>query len=135
MNCDSATTKDKRSTDRKLSFWLFIFFFILLAYIHQIRFDFGTPNSRLDLLHAIVVQRTLRIDAYETNTVDKALYGGHFYSPKPPGSAALALPAFALTTALLRHYGVELASNPASLMTSWAACVFSQALPAALGAM
>jgi len=38
--------------------------------------------SRLDLLHALVVQHTFNIDAYQTNTVDKATSDGHFYCDK-----------------------------------------------------
>jgi hypothetical protein len=112
-----------------------LFMFFALSYIHQGRFNFGTPNARLDLLHAIVEHGTLRIDAYATNTADKALYEGHLYSPKPPGTAALALPAFAAAAGLSRLGGVGPDSASSWLVTSWAACAFSQALPATLGAL
>ena len=101
--------------------------------IHQKRFDAATPVSRLDLLHALVDKHSWSIDSYHTNTTDKAVSGGHYYSDKAPGAVALALPAFAATSIVLRAIGVEANSQASWLATSWMACVFSQALPAAVG--
>lgn len=52
-------------------------------------------DSRLDLVHAIVDQGTLRIDRYHWNTWDKAVYRGHYFSDKAPGVALLAVPVYA----------------------------------------
>jgi hypothetical protein len=52
--------------------------------------------SRYDLVRAIVEQGTTRIDSYHQNTGDAALYQGHWYSDKSPGSALLGVPAYAL---------------------------------------
>ena len=49
-------------------------------------------NSRFDLVRAIVEKGTLQIDAYETNTGDKAESRGHIYSDKAPGLALAAVP-------------------------------------------
>ena len=46
-------------------------------------------DSRLDLVHAIVDGHTLRIDQFHWNTWDKAVFQGHFYSDKAPGTAFL----------------------------------------------
>ena len=100
----------------------------------QHRYDSPTPASRLDLLHAIIGDRRLCIDAWITNTTDFALSGGRYYSDKAPGSAALALPAFAIAAGVARLSGVDLNSKTGWLVASWASCAFSQALPAALGA-
>lgn len=106
----------------------------LLFYVHPRAYDAPTPFSRLALLHALVQDRTLAIDRWHARTPDKAFANGHYYSDKAPGTAALALPAFAAAAGALRWAGVELDSEAGWLITSWAACVGSQALPAALGA-
>ncbi|HTK44698.1 MAG TPA: hypothetical protein VL749_05060 [Patescibacteria group bacterium] len=54
--------------------------------------------SRYDLVRAVVEQGTTRIDTYHQNTGDAALYQGHWYSDKSPGSALLGVPVYALLT-------------------------------------
>lgn len=105
-----------------------------LSYVHQSRFDSATPVSRLDLLHALVDGDGVCIDRYHDNTPDKAVVAERYYSDKAPGTAALAFPAFAATTAVARIGRVQLDFKGNWLLTSWVACAFSQALPAALGA-
>jgi hypothetical protein len=41
-----------------------------LSYPHQHRFTFPTAVSRLDLLHAVAQEGSLRIDRWHTNTCD-----------------------------------------------------------------
>ena len=106
---------------------------LALVFVHQAWFDTPTPASRLDLLFAVVVDGKVQIDDYHDNTPDKALHRGHYYSDKAPGTAALALPAFAAMYGLQRGIGVGVEDRRAWLACSWAACAFSQALPAALG--
>ncbi len=48
--------------------------------------------TRLALTQAISEQQTLRIDRWHRQTVDKAVYGGHYYSDKAPGISFLAVP-------------------------------------------
>jgi hypothetical protein len=48
--------------------------------------------SRLGLAQSIVLDGSLRIDQYASQTGDKALYGGHVYSDKAPGISFLAVP-------------------------------------------
>jgi hypothetical protein len=86
-------------------------------------------------LHALAQEGTLAIDRWHQRTPDKALHDGHYYSDKAPGAAALALPAFAGAAGILKLSGVDLDSKTGWRVTSWAACAFSQALPAALGAV
>ena len=57
-------------------------------------------NARFDLVRAIVERGTLRIDAYESNTGDKAERDGHLYSDKAPGVSLTALPMYAAVHAL-----------------------------------
>ena len=91
-------------------------------------------NSRFDMVRAILEQRTLSIDAYHENTEDKALSRGHYYSDKAPGLVMLALPAAAAARAVLDAAGVDPASPPGLVATSYAATVFAVALPTALSA-
>jgi hypothetical protein len=53
-------------------------------------------NSRMDLTLAIVDQATIRIDDYCDNTGDYAVYGGHVYTDKAPGTSLLGVPAYSL---------------------------------------
>ena len=91
-----------------------------------------TALSRLDLLHALA-HGTVSIDAYHTNTPDKAEHNGRFYSDKAPGTAALALPGFALSVGVLRLGGCALDTDTGWLFSSWIACLGSIAVVAALG--
>jgi len=106
---------------------------LALVFVHQAWFDTRRPASRLDLLFAVVVDGKVQIDDYHDNTPDKALHQGHYYSDKAPGTVALALPAFAAMYGLQHGLGVRVEDRGAWLACSWAACAFSQALPAALG--
>jgi len=53
-------------------------------------------NSRMDLTLAIVEQGTFVIDDYYENTGDYAVYGGHVYTDKAPGTSFLGMPAYAM---------------------------------------
>jgi len=117
---------------RKFCVGLFLLLFVAFIFFHQARFDWATPYSRLALLHALVEKGTFCIDAFP-NTPDKAEYQGHYYSDKAPGTAALALPAFWAAARIGEVAGVPLSSRKGWLISSWAACAFSQALPAAIG--
>ncbi len=107
--------------------------FFCLVYCHQKKFDSATPVARLDLLHALWEQHTVCIDAYHTNTPDKAVFNGHYYSDKAPGTVAVALPAFAVSTQILKLAKVPLESKTGWLVSSWIACAGSIALITALG--
>jgi hypothetical protein len=86
------------------------------------------------LLRSVCEGYGIAIDRWHQRTPDKAKHDGHYYSDKAPGTAALALPAFAAAAGVLKLAGVDLDSPTGWRVTSWAACAFSQALPAALGA-
>ena len=63
--------------------------------------------SRYDLVRALVEQGTTRIDAFHENTGDKALYQGHWYSDKAPGTALLGVPVYAALTLTATIAGQE----------------------------
>ena len=74
--------------DRRAVVRVFVLAFAIYAYFMPRWADWNI-DSRLDLAHAIVDKQTLRIDAYNQNTWDKAVYQGHYYSDKAPGTAFL----------------------------------------------
>src|SRR6058998_2391373 len=84
---------------------MLVFFVVSFVYAHQKHFDRASAASRLDLLYAVVLDRTLKIDKYHMNTPDTAEWQGHFYSDKAPGTVALALPVFGAATALMTSFG------------------------------
>lgn len=112
---------------------MFGLLFAAMIYVHQKNFDGPTPLSRLDLLHALVLQGSLRIDAYRTNTPDTALYKGHHYSDKAPGTVALALPAFWFSAAILSASNTSLDSKQGWFVSSWVTCAGSLAMITAIG--
>jgi hypothetical protein len=75
-----------------------------LSFFHEV----GPQDiTRLALTESIVVDGSLRIDRWQDQTVDKAVYGGHYYSDKAPGMSFLAIPSFVV----LRAGGVLRAAN------------------------
>jgi len=110
---------------------LFLLLFSIYAYVHQ---GWGyNQSSRLNLLHALFVHRTFTIDAYHTNTGDKAFYNGHYYSEKAPGIAVLALPAFSVAVLLLSAFSIPLDSPLGWHISDWMATAGSVGLITALG--
>jgi len=65
------------------------------AYAYFFQGGGWNANVRFDLVRALVEQRTVRIDGYETNTGDLAFRDGHYYCDKAPGLSLLAAPAYA----------------------------------------
>lgn len=110
---------------------LFCLLFLCYGYVHE---HMGAnQNSRLDLLHAIFLQKSFSIDAYHENTVDKSIHNGHYYSDKAPGIVFLALPAFAISMAILYVLDVPLDSPEGWLVSDWITTVGSVGVITALG--
>lgn len=88
------TEKEKNNRSEK---WIAVLIFLILlscyAYFFP-RWASWNQNSRLDLVMAIVDQGTVSIDDYYQNTGDYAVYEGHHYSTKAPGSALLGVPVY-----------------------------------------
>jgi len=116
---------------RRKAIFLFGLLFFCYSFIHQ---HMGwNQNSRLDLLHALFVHKTFKIDAYHENTGDKSTYQGHFYSDKAPGIVFIAIPAFALAKEILHLANVPLDSEKGWLASSWITTVGSVGLITAFG--
>lgn len=107
--------------------------FFAYTYIHQWPVNCQSALSRLDLLHAMM-KGTLTIDAYHSNTPDKAFCNGSFYSDKVPGPVVLALVPFSISVGALRCIGENMDSEYGWLFTSWVSCVWSQGAVASVGA-
>jgi len=70
--------------------------FCYAFFIHYIGSGSWNATSRLNLTFALAEKGTFTIDDYHENTGDKALYKGHYYSDKAPGTSFLAVPAYKL---------------------------------------
>ncbi len=117
---------------KQLSLALFGLLLFSYSVVHQANLG-GTPNSRFDLLHALFVRGTFRIDDYHENTPDKAIFESHFYSDKAPGGVALALPGFAVSALLMKTLGIDLDSADGWRYSSWVTIILGVGLPAAAG--
>lgn len=74
---------------------IFVFCLLFACYAYFFpRWADWNQNSRLDLVMAIVDRGTLSIDDYYENTGDYAIFEGHYYSTKAPGSALLGVPVY-----------------------------------------
>ncbi len=103
-----------------------------LSFIYFYEGGGWNQNSRFDLLRAIIERHTLQIDAYHTNTEDKAHFRGHYYSDKAPGLVFLAVP-FALAARVgMRVVGVDPESVRGEYALSYIATAFAVAIPTAL---
>lgn len=79
--------------------YVFLLVFTVYAYFMP-RWADWNQDSRMDLVHAIVSDHSLRIDRTHWNTWDKAQVGNHFYSDKAPGTALLGAGVLAVFVAL-----------------------------------
>jgi hypothetical protein len=92
-------------------------------------------NSRFDLLRAILDRHTLRIDAYQENTDDKAHFRGHYYSDKAPGLVFAAVPVAYGARSILRAIGINPQSARGEFALSYFVTAGAVALPTALAAV
>jgi hypothetical protein len=95
---------------RRAQILLFLSVFLSLAAIDHTHTGWNI-NSRLDLVFAVVEEGTFRIDTFHdtrpTKTMDKSIFGGHYYSDKAIGVSALAVPPYAAMRVIWRLFGAE----------------------------
>jgi len=84
-------------------------------------------------MYSLFRHGTVCIDAYHEKTPDKAVWRGHYYSDKAPGTAVLCIPAFAAGIFMAKAFNIDPDSEPGWLLTSWMACAFSISILTALG--
>ena len=76
----------EKITERRAA--LIIFFLLLVCYAYfPPRWAEWNQNSRMDLTLALVEQGRIQIDDYYENTGDYAVYDGHIYTDKAPGTS------------------------------------------------
>lgn len=80
--------------------------FVLLCYGFFRQTPGWNENTRYDFVRALVDDHSTRIDPYQQNTGDKALYDGHYYSDKPPGASLMVVPTYLLIRAISALQGV-----------------------------
>jgi hypothetical protein len=81
-----------------------LFFF---TYAYFIQRPSWNPNSRFDLVRALVERGRVDIDPYHHNTGDKAFARGHHFSDKAPGAAFFAVIPYAVTLGVMRATGSD----------------------------
>jgi hypothetical protein len=107
---------------------------LLVSYAYFYQGEDWNQNSRFDLTRAIVEQQTLRIDAYQENTGDKAFWAGHFYSEKAPGLALTAIPVWEAGRLAARAARKDPSSSRSVVAERYLVTVVSVALPSAVAA-
>jgi hypothetical protein len=81
-------------TEKRLAWLTFCVLLVCYAWFPP-RWADWNQNSRFNLTLALVEQGTIRIDDYYENTGDYAVYDGHIYTDKAPGTSLLGVPAYA----------------------------------------
>ena len=92
-------------------------------------------NSRFALVRAVLERHTLRIDAYQLHTGDRALWNGHYYSDKAPGQSLAALLPAAAARVASRAVGVDPEGFSGLAWTSYFATVVTAGLFTVLAAV
>lgn len=91
--------------------------------------------SRINMLHAMVVEGRMNIDTMHRNTQDVALYRGKYYSDKAPGTTYLGIPSYAVAVAMERALGIRPASRPGIAFALWWVTLATSVLFSMLGAI
>jgi hypothetical protein len=112
---------------------LFVLLFVSYAYFYQA--GGWNQNSRFDLVRAITNEHSLRIDPFEANTGDKAVFAGHYYSDKAPGVAFAATPAVWIARLIVHLFGGDPESYGGIAFLSYLATVVTSGLFTALAAV
>jgi len=121
------------ATRRRQGWLIALMAFGSYAYFYQA--GGWNQNTRFDLVRALVEQGTTRIDAYWSNTGDKAIVGDHVYADKAPGASLVAVPGVALVRAAQRIAGTDLGSESAVVWLSYVATIMAASLPAAMAVL
>ncbi|HEX7140655.1 MAG TPA: hypothetical protein VF219_22575 [Vicinamibacterales bacterium] len=108
---------------------------LLASYAYFYQAGGWNQNSRFALVRAILERHTLRIDAYQLHTGDKAIWRDHYYSDKPPGTSLMVVPTVAVARAISRAAGVDPESFPGIAWTSYVAAVTSAGVFTGLAAL
>ena len=99
--------------------WLAIMF-MYCSYPSKGHMTIAMALSRLDVLHALVSDKTFAIDKYHENTVDKTISGEHYFSDQRAGHGFAGVAGFFLSRPrLLSACNVPLDSEKGWFVSSW----------------
>ena len=112
--------------DRRSIVVVAVALFVSYAYFYQA--GGWNQNSRFALVRAILERHTLRIDAYQDQTGDRAYWRGHYYSDKAPGASLLALLPVALAREAAEAVHVDPQGLPGIAWTSYVATLATSSL-------
>jgi hypothetical protein len=119
--------------DRRSAWVLATALFLSYAYFYQA--GGWSQNSRFAMIRAVLEHHTLQIDAYRLHTGDLAIWQGHYYTDKAPGSSLLALLPVALARGIDRLVGVDPEGFPGLAWTSYVAAVTTSGLFSVVAAL
>jgi hypothetical protein len=102
--------------------WI-VFATLVFAYAYFYQAGGWNQNSRMDLVRAIVFDRSVIIDSYAANTGDRAVCGDHVCSDKAPGLALAAVPPVLAASVISDDLGFL--SYIATLFTAGLAAAFA----------
>ena len=101
---------------------------LLVSYAYFYQAGGWNQNARFALVRAILERHTLQIDAYQAHTGDKALWQGHYYSDKAPGTSLLALGPVEVARGISRLAHVDPEGYAGIAWTSYVAAVVTSGL-------
>jgi hypothetical protein len=108
---------------------------LFLSYAYFYPAGGWNQNSRFALIRAVLERGTLRIDAYQLHTGDRAFWRGHYYTDKAPGASLLALAPVQAARLVSRAAGVDPASFPGIAWTSYVAAVVTSGIFTVIAAL
>jgi hypothetical protein len=108
---------------------------LLVSYAYFYAAGGWNQNSRFALVRAIIERHTLTIDAYQLHTGDRAIWKGHYYSDKAPGTSLTAVVPVAIARVVSRAAGVDPEGFPGIAWTSYVAAVSTSAVFTVIAAL
>jgi hypothetical protein len=108
---------------------------LFLSYAYFYPAGGWNQNSRFALIRAVLERGTLKIDAYQLHTGDRAFWRGHYYTDKAPGASLLALAPVQAARLVSRAAGVDPASFPGIAWTSYVAAVVTSGIFTVIAAL
>ncbi|HYC59646.1 MAG TPA: hypothetical protein VEK79_08765 [Thermoanaerobaculia bacterium] len=101
-----------------------LFVLALGSYAYTFAGGGWNQNATFALVRSIVEERTLAIDKFAFTTGDVSFAGGHVYPNKPPGTALLAVPVYAVLVAVERAAGVDIDAFKVTTFNAYVCTVF-----------
>jgi len=94
----------------------------------------ANQNSRFGLTRAIAERHTLYTEGYDGDSIDRAFWGGHFYSDKAPGLALSAVPVWEACLVVLHAAHKNPSAQRSVLVGRYVVTLVCVALPSAVAA-